>query len=100
MVMPNQDWYSALQDSAVYMPLITRNFLADATCFAQWEFAREQKKLFLILLEQNVTIPEEMLEGIDVVLIEKWSEFDKQSFKQTSKKLLNRFDFLTLSVKG
>ena len=75
---------------------MSKTFLTDARCVAQWEFAKSLDKPFFLLVEEGVVVPDEWREGVNIVeeigfnranLVDKLEEIKNKINKHLGKEL-------------
>jgi hypothetical protein len=64
----------ALDDSAIYLALVTKSYLEEAHCAVELEYAKFKHKKSLIFVEKGLKYPANLFDGLDILEI---IEFDK-----------------------
>jgi hypothetical protein len=58
-----------IYNSEIFTAWVNMNFMQDAKCYAAWLYAQTYNMPFVVLFDRDITIPVDMLEGIDDIFL-------------------------------
>lgn len=82
------DWNVGLAKSNTFVIWLTKEYIDNLKTMLEALLARDANKTFLIARKKGVEIPEQMIRGVDVVLVEDWEL--KSELPHVTEKLLSR----------
>jgi len=66
------DWRRGIEQSRLFVALITSHYLRDATCLAQAAYAKQLGKPFRLLVLPGTQVPEDFLDGVRDLQMAVW----------------------------
>ena len=80
-----KDSEKKIDSCGAFLALVTKNFKFDDILLYQWNYARNKRIPFIILKEEGITIPKEMLKDVKVI---KEIPFNKNNFHEQIKDIV------------
>ena len=78
-----------INNSEFYMAIVTDNMLKDDKCIYEWNYAKNKKRPFILLIKKGIKIPDEMLKDVYVRLEYGWET--EEDVELLSQKLIEFF---------
>jgi len=73
------DWRRGIEQSRLFVALISSHYLRDATCLAQAAYAKQLHKPFRLLLLPQTQVPDAFLLGIQDLQVAVWVSAEQAS---------------------
>ena len=84
-----------IDNSQSFLALVTKDMIGDERCLYEWNYAKNNRKEFILVIKKGIVIPEELLEGVKVVYKNFFSnEEDLKGIAEDIRKLLGKVDFI------
>jgi len=78
------DWRRHIEESAMFVALISSHYLRDATCLAQAAYAKQLGKPFRIFVLPETRVPEDFLDGVQDLRYAVWVSAEQAAEQVTA----------------